>query len=118
MRHMGVGGEVLDFASDHPESHESCGEDAASSFSTATSNLASGGGAKPHFFKETACNMEDFHISPKESSAQDLKAAGVTADFLDTFPQESSALGLERAIVALPCPFKDDVSQGTNPHKN
>ena len=105
----------------------------------------SGGAATPHFSEETACNVKDFHISSKESSAQDLKAvgaaaestchtkdfhvgprelsaqelkaAGVTADLLDPFPQESSTPGLERAIDALPCPFKDDISQGTDPHK-
>ena len=145
MRRMDVGGEVLDFASNHPESPESCGEGAASNFSTATSNLPFGGAATPHFSKNIASNVKDFHMSSKESSAQNLKAAGVAAEFachtkdfhvkicepsaqdlkavgvaadlLDIFPRESSAPGLERAIAALPCPFKDDVSQGTDPHK-
>ena len=66
---------------------------------------------------EFACHTKDFHVKICEPSAQDLKAVGVTADLLDVFPRESSAPGLERAIAALPCPFKDDVSQGTNPHK-
>ena len=117
MRRKDPGGGVPDSTSEDPSSYGSCGEDAASKFSTATSVLASGGGATSKSFKNNACRTEDFHTSPKESSALDSKAAGVTADFLDPCPQGSSALGLEAAGTALLCPIKDDVTRGTNPYK-